>query len=79
VRAVPTIAELYAMGRHLAYPASYTADKKVSTWHITAEGHALLGEIMRENAAEAVAAGAGDWVQPPSSGHLPVQLLIGGQ
>lgn len=67
------------MGRHLAYPASYTSKKEPSTWHITDEGHALLGRIMAENAAEAVAAGAGNWVQPPSSGHLPVQLLIGGQ
>ena len=70
MKAVPTTAELYAMGRHLAYPASYTADKKPSTWRITEEGHALLGRIMAENAAEAVAAGRGTWQRPPNSGKV---------
>jgi hypothetical protein len=79
MKAVPTVAELYAMGRHLAYPATYTADGKPSTWRITDEGHALIGAAMSENALEARANGSADWVQPPSSGQLPVQLLIEGQ
>lgn len=29
-------------------------------------GHAAMGDAMRENALEAIAAGKGDWVQPPS-------------
>jgi len=70
MKPVPTAAELYAMGRHLAYPASYTADKKPSTWRITDEGHALMGEVMRENALEARAAGSADWVRPPNSGRV---------
>jgi hypothetical protein len=65
---VPTVSELYALGRHLAYPASYTTKGEPSTWHITPDGHALLGEIMRENALEARAAGSADWVRPPNSG-----------
>lgn len=76
---VPSAAELYAQGRHLAYPASFTAKGEPSTWCITLEGHALLGEIMAENAAEAVAAGVGNWVQPPSSGSLPTSLLNSGK
>jgi hypothetical protein len=65
---VPTAAELYAMGRHLAYPASYTAKGQPSTWCITAEGHTMIGDAMRHNALEAVAAGVGNWTRPPNSG-----------
>ena len=70
MKPVPSAAELYAMGRHMAYPANYTAEGKPSTWRITEEGHALLGRIMAENAAEAVAAGLGEWSRPPSSGPV---------
>jgi len=67
---VPTVSELYALGRHLAYPASYTTKGEPSTWHVTDEGHAMMGAAMRENALEARAAGSADWVRPPNSGRV---------
>lgn len=76
MKTVPTVAELAAMGRHLAYATNFVAGDrkgdppKPTKWHITAEGHALLGAIMAENAAEAVAAGKGNWTRPPSSGKV---------
>lgn len=56
---VPTVAELYGMGRHLAYPVEFRlgarkSDPPVpSVWHITDAGHALLGTVMRDNGMEA--------------------------
>jgi hypothetical protein len=76
MREVPTVAQLYAQGRHLAYPVAFRkADKKSdppvpTKWAITPEGHKLLGDIMRENAEEALARGDGDWQQPPSRTDL---------
>lgn len=78
MKRVPTVAELYAMGRHLAYPASYTAKGEPSTWHITPAGHAVMGDAMRENALEAIASGAADWVQPPSQPLPSVAKLVEG-
>lgn len=71
MKSVPTCAELAKMGRHLCYEVSVTvgSGRKKRTdrkWHITIEGHALLGEVMRENALENIADGVGNWVQPPS-------------
>jgi len=43
---------------------------KVGTKYVVSdEGHALMGEVMRRNAQEAIARGDGDWVQPPSAGN----------
>jgi len=78
MKRVPTVAELYAMGRHLAYPATYTADGKPSTWFITDAGHAVMGDAMRENALEAVASGAANWVQPPSRRLPALTKLVEG-
>ena len=75
---VPTVAELYAQGRHLAYPASYTAKGEPSTWCITAEGHKLIGDAMRENALEAIESGETAWRQPPSRRLPPVVVLTNG-
>lgn len=38
--------------------------------HVSPEGHALMGAALRQNALEALAAGKGDWVQPPSRTDL---------
>lgn len=35
---------------------------------VSPEGHALMGAALRQNAVEALAAGKGNWTQPPSSG-----------
>lgn len=37
---------------------------------VSPEGHALMGAALRQNALEALAAGKGDWVQPPSRTDL---------
>lgn len=61
---MPTVAELARQG--LAHPVSWTANGTATRYSITAEGHALLGTIMRENALEERAKGSADWTQPPS-------------
>jgi len=73
---VPTVLELVELGLAKEVvrmvPAGKTGKKfrrEVTHW-ISPEGHALLGERMRENAEAAIARGEGDWVQPPSSGIL---------
>lgn len=65
---MPAVAELARRG--LAHPISWTKDGAATRYRITAEGHALLGRIMRENGLEAQMRGSADWVQPPSR-HLP--------
>ena len=55
---VPTAADLVRMGPEYAQADGWTAAKKggparPTTVRITAKGHALLGDIMRRNAAEA--------------------------
>lgn len=57
---VPTVAGLARQGRHLAY---VLPDGR---YHITAQGHALLGDAMRANAQQAILEGKGRWRQPPS-------------
>lgn len=71
---VPTCAELAKMGPNLCYEVLRTSGsgRKKRTekfWHVTDAGHTLLGQIMRANAAEAVARGDGEWTRPPSSGQ----------
>lgn len=77
-REVPTTEQLVEMGlatkvtrmvpiapkRGARKPAKprYRAD---NYFRISDEGHALVGEIMAERAAAAIARGEGDWVQPP--------------
>jgi hypothetical protein len=63
---VPTVVELAAQGRHLAYLVTGSKKGEVSRYHVTAEGHALMGAAMRENAEAAIASGETAWVQPPS-------------
>ncbi len=67
---VPTGAELVAMGREYAEGTGWTKATKNSPAaptgvRIHPKGHALLGEIMARNAAEAVARGDGDWHPDP--------------
>lgn len=59
---VPTVAGLAKTGRHLAHI------RPDGRWHVTAEGHAVMNAAMQWNAELRVAAGEGNWVQPPSSG-----------
>lgn len=72
---VPTAAELVKMGLarrvEVSIPPSGKQKKprKASWIVISDEGHALLGEIMRRNAEEAIASGSSEWKQPPSSGR----------
>lgn len=74
-RPVPTVQQLAEMDREYAFAITWRkGDRKndppvPTAWHITAKGHALLGEIMRANALEAVARGEGEWVRPPDSGR----------
>ena len=63
---VPFTQELVGLG--LARPASFTSKGEPSTYAISPEGHALLGEIMRENALEARERGEGDW--RPEAGRI---------
>lgn len=62
INGVPTVAGLARQSRGLAF---IRPDGK---YHVTPEGHALLGEAQRKKAAERIARGDGDWIQPPSSG-----------
>ncbi|QGJ89481.1 hypothetical protein PBI_SMARTIES_78 [Microbacterium phage Smarties] len=59
---VPTVPELAHRGL-----ADYRPGGKgqMSYYRVSDEGHALLGEIQRRNAAEAIADGAGDWYPEP--------------
>lgn len=69
---VPTVRELAAVGRDYAYATDWRKgerknDPKIPTrWHVTVEGHAVMGEAMRANALEVIARGEGEWVRPPS-------------
>ena len=70
---MPTVPELAAMGAEYAVATDWVNDgtakspkRRATRWRVTDKGHALLGEIMRENALEAIAAGETAWVQPPS-------------
>jgi hypothetical protein len=65
---VPTVPELVAMG--LAKPVMSTKKGLASTYTVSPEGHALLGEIMRGNAEAAIRRGDGEWTRPPSSGPV---------
>lgn len=67
---IPTVPELVARG--LAHPTDWTAAGVPTRYRITPEGHALLGQLMRENGQELRRAGVGDWVQPPSRALPPV-------
>ena len=63
---VPTAAELVHMGREFAEATAWTKGTKAEPakpTHVLIHpaGHALLGEIMARNAAEAIARGEGDW------------------
>ncbi|QGJ88923.1 hypothetical protein PBI_TEAMOCIL_72 [Microbacterium phage Teamocil] len=69
---VPTVADLVRMGAEYAEVAEWTMGSKngktppkPSKYLIHPKGHALLGDIMRRNAAEAVANGEGDWHPEP--------------
>lgn len=67
---VPTARDLVKMGPEYAVATGWTKGTKSkpaepTTVRIMAKGHALLGDIMRRNAAEAVAAGVGDWYPDP--------------
>ena len=72
----PTVEELAALGPEYAVATDWVRgrrknDPPVATrWRITDKGHAMLGEAMRRNALEAIAAGVGDWTQPPSRTDL---------
>lgn len=61
---VPTAAGLIRMGlareSHL-----FGGGKRIV---VSPEGHALMGAALKQNALEALAAGKGNWTQPPSSG-----------
>lgn len=73
---VPTAKRLAEMGREYAIPTQWRKgrlknDKPEPTaFLITAAGHKLLGDIMRENAQERLGAGEGVWFQPPSRGPI---------
>lgn len=68
---VPTAEALFNMGREYAEATAWVGGKKKSdpmrptAFRITDKGHALLGEIMRRNAAAAIARGEGDWHPDP--------------
>lgn len=62
IEGVPTVAGLVRQGRHLAY---VRADGR---YHVTAEGHALMGAALNANAQERILRGESEWVRPPSSG-----------
>lgn len=61
---VPTASGLIRMGlareSHL-----FGGGKRIA---VSPEGHALMGAALKQNAVEALAAGKGNWTQPPSSG-----------
>lgn len=64
---VPTVRELYAMqGRQLLYvrPVAWDKKKNPTIFQLLDAGYALLGDIMRRNAARARAQGLGDWEDP---------------
>ncbi|UDL16262.1 hypothetical protein SEA_KOZIE_66 [Microbacterium phage Kozie] len=68
--AVPTAAQLVAMGSDYAEAVGWTQKRKsdpaTPTFvRIHPKGHALLGEIMARNAAAALARGDGDWHPEP--------------
>lgn len=68
---VPTVRELLSQGRtDLVVAVDWNADGEPTIFRLTTAGYEHLGAIMRRNAAEAVAAGAGEWVQPPSRTDL---------
>lgn len=61
---IPTVAELVKRG--LAEATGWTREGVPTRYRVTAEGHALLGRLMRENGLEAQINGTADWQQPPS-------------
>ncbi|QGJ95288.1 hypothetical protein QDA11_gp69 [Microbacterium phage Jayden] len=72
---VPTARDLVKMGREYAEAVGWTKGTRTSPAEPTAvrilpKGHALLGDIMRRNAAEAVANGEGDWHPEPPHRRL---------
>ncbi|QGJ92735.1 hypothetical protein QDA04_gp65 [Microbacterium phage Megan] len=62
---VPTCEELVRMGLARAV----TVPKVGTKYEVSDKGHALMGEVMRRNAQEAIARGDGDWVRPPSNSN----------
>ena len=60
----PTVAGLAKQGRHLAY---LLPDGR---YHVTAEGHKVIGAALRANAQERIMRGEGEWRRPPSSGKV---------
>ncbi|AWY05421.1 hypothetical protein HOT42_gp72 [Microbacterium phage Metamorphoo] len=67
---VPSASDLVRMGPEYAEAAGWVKKNKSSAAEPTGirihpKGHALLGDIMRRNAAEAVANGEGDWYPEP--------------
>lgn len=67
---VPTAAELVHMGPEYATAGGWVRKSKNAKAEPTAiriheAGHRLMGEVMARNAAEAVAAGEGDWYPDP--------------
>lgn len=69
---VPTPADLVKMGEEYAVVAEWRTEgsgrnkRMVPTkWRVLPKGHALMGEVMRRNAAESIAAGDGDWHPEP--------------
>lgn len=63
VGGVPTAAGLARQGRHLAH---ILPDGR---YHITQEGHNVIGAALRANAQERIMRGDGEWRRPPSSGE----------
>jgi hypothetical protein len=67
---VPTALELVAMGLAHEVVVRTGAKSTAKIFRISEEGYALIREAMKENAAEAVAAGRGTWSRPPNSGRV---------
>lgn len=69
---VPTPDDLVKMGPEYAVVTKWVTEgtgknkrSRPTEWRVLDKGHALMGEVMRRNAAEAVAAGEGDWYPDP--------------
>lgn len=62
---VPTVAELAQMNEGYAVAIKWDKEGNATMWRTTILGHDYLGAIMRRNAEKMVAAGLGDWVEPP--------------
>lgn len=79
---VPTVAELAERKDGSAEVTAWVNDgtaknpkMRPSQWRLLDKGYAILGELMRANALEAIARGDGEWVEPPSSIRIPAKIV----